>query len=189
MLWPFLTQKCSLCYRKYSISSSGDSAWQRRQLGALPLLWTKVKKTLEKRSRRERGKNEQGMYLQAFMHNINSSLMVPSETRPYAPWPLPLFHWTKVIKAIYTCRKGSRWHGFSLPKVLTALKKNCGKEIMAGCKRSYWVREKENKEEWKRKKRLEEEIIQEKMSISCNWRRIRDISSLKTVFHTSIVLL
>jgi len=34
-----------------------------------------------------------------------------------------------------------------LPKVLTALKKNCGKEIMAGCKRSYGVREKENKEE------------------------------------------
>lgn len=151
MLWPFPTQKCSLCYRKYSISSSGDSVWQRRQRGALPLLWTKVKKTLEKRSRRERGKNEQGMYLQAFMHNINSGLTVPSETRPYAPWPLPLFHWTKVIKAIYTCRKGSRWHVFSLPKVLTALKKTVEKKLWLGVKEvTEWGRRKTRRNEKER---------------------------------------
>lgn len=61
---------------------------------------------------------------------------------------------------------------FLFAKGFDSTKKKYGKEIMAGCKRSYGVRESENKEEWKRKKSVEEEIIQEKMSISCNWRRI-----------------
>jgi hypothetical protein len=88
--------------------------------------------------RRDGGENKRGMYLRAFMHNINPGLMVASETRPYAPWPLPLFRWTEVIKAIYICRKGSRWHALSLPKVLTALKK------VAETK--WWLEEKEVKE-------------------------------------------
>jgi len=36
---------------------------------------------------------------------------------------------------------------FLFAKGFDSSKKNCGKEIMAGCKRSYGMREKENKEE------------------------------------------